>query len=320
MWKMITTDATSVDGQPLVVVCLRLVRIDPAGGADVPVGPEETATAPKKRPHGKKVALGAVMLEGGTAAQEVEAIDKGIMVRGRGFLDGWLEVCNEMFPNFTPVNIPDSKNLDWDRINKGTAMSDASNQAQKMSGLIVDKVKERFIEKLGAEAWEALSEDEKKEAVLVVRAYCHNHLRCTCVRHAVVKEQAHMKEALDECLTGFKESDRMTTNVEMVVRASCKEFCHSASRLYAKGKGMLFFAFCLQFYPLIVIFVLGRADLGQRHDSSTENAVALWMNRKVYMHFLQLRISAGGDNKLEICLFALLGCLEIIAAIRCRAI
>ena len=113
----------------------------------------------------------------------------------------------------------------------------------------------------------------------------------------------------------------MTTDVEGIVRAAAEEFVHSRTKVYKKGKGMNFFAFCLKHYPLVVIFSLARADLGTRADSATESAVALYMNRKVFMHFLRDRIaSSKDDNKLERCLFTLLGSIEIIAAVRCRAI
>jgi hypothetical protein len=67
-------------------------------------------------------------------------------------------------------------------------MSDASNKAQKMSGNIEGKVREVYIEKLCADAWETLSEEEQGEAVQTTRVYCQNHLRNTCVRHAVKVE------------------------------------------------------------------------------------------------------------------------------------
>jgi hypothetical protein len=99
--------------------------------------------------------------------------------------------------------------------------------------LIVDKVKERFIEKLGAEAWKALSENEQEEAVLVARAYCHNHLRRPCGTPS------------SRCFA--------TRPAASTPRATACSSLRSS-------------------------------------PSSTEN-VALWMNRKVYVHFLQLRIT-----------------------------
>ena len=93
----------------------------------------------------------------------------------------------------------------------------------------------------------------------------------------------------NQCLR--EEAERATTDVEGVVRAAAKEFLgHQSSKTYKKGKGATLFAFCLEHYPDFAIFILERADLGTRHGSSTEGAVALLMNRKALMHFLKDRI------------------------------
>ena len=49
---------------------------------------------------------------GGTAEQEVDAIDKGFFERNRGMLKRWLAVCKERHPNYTPGHIFDPGKLD----------------------------------------------------------------------------------------------------------------------------------------------------------------------------------------------------------------
>ena len=69
------------------------------------------------------------------------------------------------------------------------------------------------------------------------------------------------------------------------------------------------------------MYVLPRADLGSRLDSSTEVALALYMNCKLYLEWLEIRLAGlGADNKLESCLYTLLSSSEVLAAIRARAI
>jgi len=51
--------------------------------------------------------------------------------------------------------------------------------------------------------------------------------------------------------------------------------------MYAKGKGSPFLAWCIANYPKCVVYVPPRADLGTRLGSSTEVALALYMNRKL---------------------------------------
>ena len=112
--------------------------------------------------------------------------------------------------------------------------------------------------------------------------------------------------------------------MEGAVRAAAKEFLgHQSSKTHKKGKGTTFIAFCLEHYPDLVIFILERAGLCTRQVFSTEGAVSLFMNLKVFMHFLKDRIkylkSEKERSKLETCLFMLLGSLEIVDATRCRA-
>jgi hypothetical protein len=71
-----------------------------------------------------------------------------------------------------------------------------------------------------------------------------------------------------------------------------------------------------------VVYILNRADLGTRLDSTTEVALALYMNRELYLEFLFERMQAATsaeDNKLEKALYVLLSSTEVIAAIRVRA-
>jgi len=70
-----------------------------------------------------------------------------------------------------------------------------------------------------------------------------------------------------------------------------------------------------------VVYVLPRADLGTRLGSSIKVALALYMNRKIYLEWLEERTAAVGSNsKLEACLYALLSSSEVLAAIRARVV
>ena len=104
---MVTTDATSANNVPLATVVLRLMKCSGSGAKGESAGPEVSAT----RPRSTKLTLGAVLPTGGTAAEEVDTIVKGIMVRYRGWLGGWRTVLKEMFQSYKPRHIPDSAGL-----------------------------------------------------------------------------------------------------------------------------------------------------------------------------------------------------------------
>ena len=104
---MVTTDATSANNAPLATVVLRLMKCSESGAEDEHGGPKVSAT----RPRSAKLMLGAVLPTGGTAAEEVDTIVKGIMVRYRGWLGGWRTVLKEMPQCYKPRHIPDSAGL-----------------------------------------------------------------------------------------------------------------------------------------------------------------------------------------------------------------
>ena len=261
-----------MEGLEYVTVSLRLVRLK-ADGVEEEVGPE----------HCIQLSLGAVLTDGKTAAAEVEAIDKRCFERNRGFLDGWRAKFKQMFgEEEAHPHIPDSAGLNWHSLaGGGSGMQDACNQAQAMSRLIEDKVRDVYRAKVGEEAWGAMTPEEQDDATRFHRAFCHNHLRCTCIRHAMKFEDKYLKPILAASLANFKSDTRISDKIDNVFRAASKEFIYSASRLYAKGHGVQFLSWCMERCPSVVVFVLERADLGTRQDSSTEGAVALYMNRKV---------------------------------------
>ena len=176
-----------------------------------------------------QLSLGAVLIDGKTAAAEVEAIDKQCLERERHFLDGWAAKFDEMYPGEDRPHIPDSAGIDWHRLaGGGSGMQDASNQAQAMSRLIEDKVREVYRAKIGEEAWGAMTEEEQHEATRFHRTFCHNHLRCTCIRHAMKFEDKYLKPILAASLKDFKPDLRISDKIDNVFRAAVKEFLYQA--------------------------------------------------------------------------------------------
>jgi hypothetical protein len=126
-----------------------------------------------------------------------------------------------------------------------------------------------------------MTADEQYDATRCHRAYCHNHLRNTCIRHSLKFEAEYLKPKLAATVAEFEARCRVTGGIEGLFRAVAKEFVYCANRTYAKGHGIQFLSWCMVNYPEVVIFTLERADLGSRQDLSTEACVALLMNRKV---------------------------------------
>ena len=165
-------------------------------------------------------------------------------------------------------------------------MSDACNQAQKMSQDLADEVATAAKAKIGADEWAKLSATEQAHQTRCLRVFCHNHLRNTALRHAVKHEGVVIKGLLSEKVKDIPDKYRVSTNFDALVRATCKEFVYMKTNVYAKGQGMNFLAWTLKNYPSRIVVILQRADRGSRQDICTEGAVAALLNLDVSDSFI----------------------------------
>ena len=90
--------------------------------------------------------------------------------------------------------------------------------------------------------------------------------------------------------------------------------------VYAKGEGeKLFVPYCETEAAGELIIHIERAEKGSRFDLSTRAAWAIYWNRPRLVHFLKNQPLAS-EHVLKDYLFAFLGCTEMIACLRARAI
>ena len=181
--------------------------------------------------------MGSFLTDSGTAEGEVQALDERMFVRYRKWIDLWLEVHLEMFgPEAPHPNIPDSAGFDWDRLREGAAtVSDACNQAQAMNQVIKRTIKEKYIEKIGADVWAQLSQEEQDDAVRVHEIYCQNHLRNSCARRSVKYEEILLKDKFAATIEAIPSHLRVKGSVSELLRAIPKEFMYCSKNVYAKG-------------------------------------------------------------------------------------
>mmetsp|Transcript_30874 Transcript_30874/g.39761 ORF Transcript_30874/g.39761 Transcript_30874/m.39761 type:complete len:215 (+) Transcript_30874:1890-2534(+) len=208
---------------------------------------------------------------------EKDAINDKCLGRYGGYLDKWAQVHIEMFGENAPrPNIHDKKDFALHRVAGGSVMQDACNQAQKLGTLLQEDIATQVKASLGDD-WAKLSPEEKKHETRCLRLFCQNHLRNTCLRWALKAEQKFLKDILEEIVKSIDSKFRVGWNMDLAVRAACREFLYSRSHIYAKGHGQSFLAWALENHPKEVIFILERADLGTRQDASTEGALSLYM-------------------------------------------
>jgi hypothetical protein len=272
----------------------------------------------------KDIALGMALTDSKTAEGEIETIDTRIFQTLRRYLDKWRAEHVRMFgPKDDGLKcIPDSSGLDWDRLSRSSTMSDACPQAVLMATKIAEKVREKYIERIGQPAWDILSPEEQAELVHVHNAFCLNHLRCTGLRRAVKLEASLLDPLLRASIDIMDAAFRVTGQLSACVRAVSKNFTYAGYKdLYVKGKGLVFFSFILQHSPGTIIAIIERYDLGTRFDIEFEACVPIMINYTPMMKYLKHSIDLNPKgNILETNLFICLGSLEFMAGTRARAI
>jgi hypothetical protein len=136
-----------------------------------------------------------------------------------------------------------------------------------MSSKIIEKVRETYAQKLGAEAWAALSDEAKDLATRVHSTFCLHHLRATGLRGAVKFECGFLDPLLEVSIIDIDLKLRVKGKLSAVVRAVSKNFMSEGCKeIYAKAKGLVYYSFTLKYAPTVIIAIIEQYDLGVRFD------------------------------------------------------
>jgi hypothetical protein len=267
----------------------------------------------------KVIVLRAVYTStGGTAEAIAQAIDTKCFGRLRDLLVRWKQQFDKMYPGETWTG-PDPSRLCLGRLGGGGAlMGDTCNTEQKVKELLAQMIAAEVEASMGADAWAALSEAEKKHATRVHKLDCWQHLRNIFLNEMSKAQAAHVAEELKPWLDEFSSWDRITTDYSQLLRAAYKEF-HIGNRYY-KGKGREFWVWLSENYPKAFILLFERAE-GGRQDLDYDAAIPLYVMRPYMVEFLHTLVyGADHSNILEDFLYLSFRSVEYIAMTRANAL
>jgi hypothetical protein len=208
------------------------------------------------------------------------------------FLKRWHDVTEREFPELVHL-IPSPDEVDMNKLEGGSSMTDTCATAQKCNRLLCASVDG-----------------------VVHELYCYNHLRNVWVKNVLLSLndflRAHLHDSLDEIAPEF----RVSASFIALARAFDKEFSLTAN--YPKGHGEIFNQWMKETHPGELLFHVERAVKGGRQDVASMAAMAMYWNRNYCLEFMEdmLRLCGKEDNILINNLFFLLGSVEIIAATR----
>jgi hypothetical protein len=259
----------------------------------------------------------SIMPEGGTSKAVLKHIETRILAYSRATLAKWVEVHEKQhgLGSWAAAGGPSPENIGLHRLCEDTVlMTDTCNGARCTKRLLTESIVQAIAEKVGKEAWEAMSVEERNEKYRIHRGDCWQHLRNIIIDAMAVKGNELIKAALEDDLTEFSSYERIEVDGSSVIRGAFKHFHHGGE--YAKGRGREFSAWHKQEHPSLMFIAFERA-MGSRQDLAFDGCVALYWNRILCLEFLRGYIDCPkSQNVLDKSLYTQLRCNEFVALLR----
>ena len=259
------------------------------------------------------VQRGATLTAGGSAEAIAMSIDTKLMSHGRQLISEWKEQHEKMFGagSWVAAGGPDTENLGMHRLAENTViMGDTCSTAEKTKRLVCETAETAARAKISEAAWAAMSQEQRAAKCKSHLGRCHQHLRNIVINAMQLQQNASLKEELSDDLHEFSAFDRMTADVNDIIRAASKEL--HAGQSYAKGKGREAAAWrsSVEEQRTHAHLPFERAE-GSRQDIALDGSVAIFWNRVPSLHFLQGLMVPGAENKLEKYLLRSLSCNQM---------
>ena len=197
-------------------------------------------------------------------------------------------------------NIPDVGEINLAKLSGGMISGDNCSPAMKVKRLLAAAVQDAVNHSYTLEQWEALSTKEQAASLLVLEGDCWNHLRNVWIKSMSGALTGRLRDSLRFELETIDSRLRVGTALVGVLRACDKEFSLCAN--YPKGHGDMFFEWVARCYPNILLYHVVSTE-GGRQDMVCEGAGPLYMNRQIWVEFLdeRLRIPGADPAKLPTC-------------------
>ena len=159
----------------------------------------------------------------------------------------------------------------------GGSMSTAiCNSARNLSSLLMEEATKIRKEK-------SLEKGEDNANVLIMRKYCHNHLRNVWIGDIAKRLSEYLYRILVCDLEAIESRYIVSTIMDAVLRSIDKEFSHPAN--YPKGHVDVFKQRMKKYHPRAMLVPVSRTSVS-RQDLAVEGAVAVYWNRRCYVPFL----------------------------------
>ena len=264
------------------------------------------------------VMRGASLTNGGTAEHLSKEIEGKLFSHARRLLTLWKEEHERMFGegSWAKADMPSADNIGLHRLSENAViMSDTCNAARATKRLLAEMAEKAGRERLGTEAWEKMSEEEREEKVKCHLGDCHDHMRNIIIKAMATAATEFLKDKLADSLENFSSFDRVSVDGMELIRSTCKELHPNGE--YAKGKGREMKATREAKHASALWLPIFNTS-GTRMDAAFDGAVPLYVNRMIILDLLHPLVNgpASKDNILEKSIWRELACTDMVGLLR----
>ena len=265
------------------------------------------------------VMRGVTLTAGGTAEAISKDIEEKLFVHARRLLNLWKDEHESMHGKgaWEKAGMPSADNIGLHRLSENAVlMSDTCNAARATKRLLAEMAEKAGRERIGSEAWDAMSEAERESKCTAHLGDCHDHLRNIIIKAMATEATDFLKGKLGDSLDKFSSFERMSVDAMESIRAACKEL-HPEGE-YAKGKGRESEVTRKRDHPSDLWLPIFNAVGNSRMDAVFDGSVALYMDRLIILEFLHPLVHgpAAKDNILEKFLWRVLESTEMVGLLR----
>ena len=264
----------------------------------------------------------SILPEGGKSATLLAHIEERILGHSRRTLRLWMDKydqANGGDGSWLAAGYPNPDNIGLHRLCEDTVlMSDTCNGARCTKRMLADAVMRAIEEKVGKEAWEALSPEERGRKYKVYRGDCWQHLRNIIIDAMAVTGDKCLKDKLGDDLVKFSSFERIEPEGGSAIRAVFKQF-HKGGE-YCKGRGREAEVWRRKNHRSALYLPYYRA-VGNRQDVKFDGCVAIFWNRVIMLEFLYGYINCPkSENILDKSLYTILRCNEFVGLLRANTL
>ena len=221
----------------------------------------------------------SILPEGGTSAAVLAHIETRIFAHSRRLLTEWKVEYEKVngAGSWAAAGYPSSDSIGLHRLAEDTMLStDKCNGACCTRRMLAEAIMQCIKDKVGIEAWEAMSDEERDRKYKTYRGDCWQHLRNIVIDAMAAKGDAMLRLQVADDLSMFNAFERNEPDGGSMIHACFKHFHHIGE--YHHGRGREYKVWSVKNHASRLLPHFQRS-CGNRQDLKFDGCIPLLLHR-----------------------------------------